>query len=304
MAERLRFALLGRPVRRSFSPAIHAAAYKALGLPHVYTAMDVPTADALRRALGDVRTGILHGVNVTLPFKRAVLEMVDEVGPTAAEVGAANVIVGRDGRLIAHNTDAAALAEDIAEAWGGRPKGRGVVIGAGGAGLAAIVALKALGFAVIGVTTRSWTSSELVFEAESADRARALGALTTLWPESSEGSSTSAASQVLRMQWRELAVQADCIVQATSAGLLGAAGEDILGIVPWERVPPHAFVYDVIYNPAVTPFLRSARANGLRAHGGLGMLVRQAARSIKIWTGLEPPLGPMFKAAEEAQGSA
>jgi shikimate dehydrogenase len=142
-----------------------------------------------------------------------------------------------------------------------------------------------------------------MYESTSAERARALGVLTTLWPGEGNAPTTerSKASQVLRLQWKDLVGDADCVIQATSAGMLGGArGEDVAAIVPWDRLPAHALVYDVVYNPEVTPFLESARKHGLQAVGGLGMLVRQAELAIKMWTGHDAPVDVMRRAAEAA----
>ncbi len=302
MIKRNRFALLGHPVRHSVSPTIHAAAYFALRLPHVYTAIDVPNQGALARVVSDLRTGALGGANVTTPYKRSVLDLVDVRGPSIEEVGAANVLCrDANGRVVAHNTDVDALVAELEEAWTGRPRHRAVVIGAGGAGLAAMVACKRLGFKVIGATTRSWSSSEFVYESQAGEIARKLGVLTSLWPRANEAMPSGKASGVLRMQWRELAIQADCVIQATSAGMLGAdPGDEVADIVPWDRLPSHALAVDVVYNPRTTPFLRAARARGLRGVDGVGMLVRQAALSFALWTGREAPIDVMRNAADEA----
>ena len=294
-----RFALLGHPVAHSVSPAMCAAAFHALRLTHFYTAMDVPSVPNLRAVLDDLRSGLIAGANVTVPYKRAVLEHVDEIAPSAEEVGAANVLVlDRKRRVIAHNTDAEALTQVLGEVLGARPKMRAAVIGAGGAGLAAIVACKRLGFNIVCATSRSWTSMEAMFDAPAAEKARDLGALTALWPGVSHSEPSTKTSQLLRLQWRELVIQADCVIQATSAGMLGAdPGNAVCTIVPWDRLPKHAVAYDVVYNPPVTPFLRVAAAQGLTAVGGLGMLVRQAALSIKLWTGQDPPREVMHAAA-------
>lgn len=305
-SRRLRFSLLGHPVRHSVSPAMCGAAFSALGLPHLYTAIDVPTEAGMRRILDDMRAGTIAGCNVTLPYKRAVLDMVDAVADSAIEVGAANVLsVDAAQRVVAHNTDADALAAELGALLAGRPKRRAVVIGAGGAGLAALAACRRLGFNVTCVTTRSWTNSEVMFDSPAAERARDFGALTALWPRADQGAPTGKASQALRLQWTDIAAQADCVIQATSAGMSGAdPGEDVVAAIPWDRLGPDALVYDVVYNPRMTPFLAAARSRGLPAEDGLGMLVRQAALSIALWTGESPPLDRMRKAAEEAlQGS-
>jgi shikimate dehydrogenase len=297
---RKRFSLLGHPVRHSVSPAMCSAGFAALGLPHVYTAIDVPSDAGLTRILDDLRGGALAGCNVTVPYKRAVFQAADERAPTAVEVGAANVLVRTDdGRIVAHNTDADALADDLDPLLHARL--RAAVIGSGGAALAALIACKKLGFRVVCMTSRSWTSSQAVLEAEPAQAARAMGALTMPWPRPDDPSTSGKLSQALRLQWNELAAGADCVIQATSAGMHGGdPGEDVSAVVPWDRLAEGAVAYDVVYNPPVTPFLRAAAARGLVAAGGLGMLVRQAALSIQLWTGLAPPLDRLRQAAEEA----
>jgi shikimate dehydrogenase len=306
MSKPLRFRLLGHPVAHSISPAICAAAFKAMNRLHTYSVTDVPSEGELRLALDDLRNGVIDGANVTLPYKRAVLSVVDAKAESAEEAGAANVlVVDQKRRVVAHNTDAAALEAELAEHWEGRPKFRAAVIGAGGAGLAALVACKRLGFKVVCITSRSWGDSEQMFASPSAAQARSLGALTSLWPQTAEVRSTTKASQVLRLQWPELAAQADCILQATSAGMRGGdPGEDVCKIVPWDHLPPRTLAYDVVYTPRVTPFLARAEERGLRAVGGVGMLVRQAQLAIRLWTGEDPPLDVMRAAAEQALDAA
>ncbi|APR79868.1 Shikimate 5-dehydrogenase I alpha [Minicystis rosea] len=302
MSRKLRFSLLGHPVRHSVSPIMCGAAFAALGLPHVYTAIDVPSEAGLTRILEDLRAGTIAGCNVTIPYKRAVFAAADLRAASANEVGAANVLVRADrGRIMAHNTDADALAQDLGALLDGRPRLRAAIIGGGGAALAALIACRKLGFKVVCAASRSWSSSEAVLESATAQAARAMGALTMPWPRSDGAAPSGKLSQAMRLQWSELAEGADCVIQATSAGMHGAdPGEDVSTIVPWSKLPAHAVVYDVVYNPRETPFLRSARAHGLTAEGGLGMLVRQAALSIQLWTGLTPPLDHMRRAAEEA----
>ncbi len=301
MPERRHYILVGHPVRHSVSPAMFTAAFEAMGLAHSYSALDVPTLGGLEHAVSDLRDGALHGINVTIPYKKEVLRFVDDIAPSAQEVGAANVLVRTaQGRIIAHNTDADALAAEIERLHGPRTMASAAIIGAGGAGLAAIVACKRLGIPLIGITTRSWSNSEsLVFE-PSAEHARELGALTSPWPGlDGETAPTSRSSLVLRLQWCELAAKADVIVQATSAGMAGAdPGEDVAAMVPWDMLEPSAIAYDVVYVPRETPFIRDAISRGLRGENGLGMLVGQAVRSFQLWTARTPPAAIMRRAAE------
>jgi shikimate dehydrogenase len=300
MSEGRVFALFGHPVSHSLSPVIHAAAYAALGLPHTFRVIDLPTDADLARAMGDLRAGTYGGANVTLPHKRAALEMSDVVHPSAVEPGVANVLCRDDsGRIHAYNTDADALAEDIGAALTNVPRSRAVVIGGGGAGFAAVVACRKLGYQQIGVTSRSWIHREYLETLPVTPRMRALGAEVFPWPSNDSAPSPLQAQQ-LQHEWFEFVRASSLVVQATSAGMTGAdAGQPVTDIVPWTALGEHTLAYDVVYNPPVTPFLRAAMTHQLLARGGLGMLVRQAARSIELWTGQSPPLDLMHRAAEQ-----
>jgi shikimate dehydrogenase len=289
----VRFALLGHPVHHSISPQIHGAAFAALGLPHTYERIDVPSEADLARAAEAIRRGDLAGANVTVPHKRAVLALVDAIDESASSVGAANVLCRRGAsELVAHNTDEAALAADLAQLLGARPRDTAAILGAGGAGLAAASAAKKLGFCDVFVTTRSWSSPAAAASSPYAPRILALGARAVPFP------SADSSADPEERAWIE---RADLIVQATSAGMTGAgSGDAIASIIPWERLSRAPLVYDVVYTPPVTPFLRAASQAGLDAIGGLGMLVRQAALSFTLWTGAPAPLDEMRAAAERA----
>lgn len=284
----LRFAVLGHPIAHSLSPAMHRAAFEQLGLPHTYEAIDVPDLAALAAWVERLREGELAGANVTLPYKVAVLDLVDAIDASANAIGAANTLVCSEGRVVAHNTDIAGLADDLREA--GVEAERAVVLGAGGAGLAAIAAARELGVREIGVTSRSWTSAEAIAASASATKITRLGAQPLPFP-AAEGPSGFA----------DFAAEAGLLLQATPAGTKGAAsGELVAAIVPWERIDPSALAYDLVYNPAETPFLLRARRAGLRARGGLGMLARQGARALASWLNVNPDVAAMQRAAERA----
>jgi shikimate dehydrogenase len=279
---------------------MHAAAFKAAGLPHTYTPIDVPEASDLGRMVREIRTGLLFGANVTLPHKRAAIKLADVLAPTAEETQATNLLV-RDGqnRVVAHNTDTGALADEIAAATGSRS--RAVILGSGGGAAAAIIACKKLGFRVVGATSRSWVGTQGAHESESATALRELGALTCPWPTEDRAVPSSKFSTALRLQWTELAVQADLVVQATSAGMVGGPdGNELAELVPFTRMPKHAVALDLVYRPVRTPFLIKAEAAGLKTVSGLGMLIRQAEASYRIWIGEAPAPGVMKKAADVA----
>lgn len=297
---RLRFAVFGHPIGHSVSPVMHKAALKALDLPHTYEAVDVPDLEHLQSMVDAIRQGIIAGANVTVPHKRAVLDFVDRVDPSAKSIGAANTLVRSRGRVIAYNTDSAGLADELRALDAvGRTA---AVIGAGGGGRAAVAACMAIGANVIAVTTRSWQGSEELVGSPSADEFRAMGALPCGWPiPRTSGDPSTHLSEVMRLQWGDFAASSNVIIQATTAGMKGSdRGDGVAALIPWDRLRKDALVYDLVYNPAETPFLRIARERGLRYSGGLGMLARQGAHSLALWLRVTPDIDVMKAAAERA----
>ena len=273
-----RFAVVGDPVGHSKSPVMQAAAMRALGLPHTYEARRA-TADELRDVVSMLRDGVYDGLNVTVPHKERVLSLADVLDPSAQLAGAANTLVrGDDGRIVAHNTDAPALAAELRRlssdsSFG--PGARALVLGSGGAARAAVVALGVhLGVGEIAVRARAFAN---------AVRRDAFGA-TTPCPVTLEDWTPSA-----RGEERTTAV-----VQATSAGMRGAdPGDSVAGVVAWEALPADAVAIDVVYAPRNTPWLGAARRRGLRCDDGLGMLARQGALALELWLGVKAPLEAM-----------
>ncbi len=282
-----RFVLIGHPVAHSISPAIHRAAYANVGLAAEYELVDAPDEAAVRAAVQAVRDGRFVGANVTVPWKQTALSLADEQHESAAAVGAANVLV-RDaaGRVVAHNTDVAALAAELAAL--APAEGDALVLGAGGAALAAVAAARLLGASAIGVSARRFDAALVPAAWPNATVLVRLGAELLSW-----GDGVGALGA--------FASHASVLIQATSAGMHGAgAGEDVARIVPWERLRRGVRVYDLVYNPAQTPFLSRARAAGLTASGGLGMLVGQAALAFELWFGRPAPRAAMQEAAVQA----
>jgi shikimate dehydrogenase len=299
-----RFVLMGHPVRHSLSSTMFGAAFKAAGLPHTYTSIDVPSASDLARLANEIRSGLLSGANVTLPHKKRVLDLVDARTPAAEAAQAANVLyLDPRGQLVGHNTDVGALVAELGALSSARS--RAAVLGSGGAAAAAIVACKELGFKVVGVASRSWLDTQATHENDAARLVRQLGALACPWPSQDRAVPSSKFSAALRLQWTELAVQADLIIQATSAGALGGDdGSEIARLVPFAKLPKHAAAFDVVYRPPLTPFLLEATKHGMAVRNGLGMLVHQAEATYVEWIGAPPPAGVMRAAAESALGGA
>ena len=255
-------AVLGHPVAHSKSPALHNAAYRALGIDATYLALDVAPGD-LERALGGVAALGFMGVNVTVPHKEAALRACDEVDEVARLCHAVNtVVVGQDGRLAGYNTDVEGFRRSVEETLG-RVPAQAVVLGAGGAARAVTLALVQAG-ATVRVLARN------------LERARHLHDL--------------GASEVL--PWRPENLDAvELVVDATSIGL-GPASEAAAPPLPLDPLPDGALVASLVYHrePAL---LQTARARGLRTLDGSGMLIHQAALAFRLMTGREAPLEVM-----------
>jgi shikimate dehydrogenase len=259
-------AVLGHPVEHSRSPAIHNAAYAALGIDAVYVAIDVEPAGLAAALDGVVALGFM-GVNVTVPHKGAALARCAEIDAVARQVGAVNTIVVRGGRRHGFNTDVHGFRRSVEAAMGAAPR-EAVVLGSGGAARAVVLAL-----AQLGATTR--------VVARTVERARPLLGL--------------GAREVAPWTGEALArafADADLVVDTTSAGL---AEDPMPAPPPLERLPDAALVATLVYHrePAL---LAAARARGLRVMDGAAMLVYQAARAFELMTGREPPVDVMFAA--------
>jgi shikimate dehydrogenase len=255
---------------------MHMAAYQALGLPHTYEKIETPLDDLPKR-LAELRHHDLDGINVTLPHKSAVLPLVDTVAATAHAIGAANTLVREaDGRIVAHNTDAPALAQEIARLRNGDNDsalaGRSaLVLGTGGAARAAVYALGMLGASQIVVRGR---------------REVDLGGNTVFERLSNNGWGGRNGTTHTARERDDLGA----VVQCTTAGMHGGPeGSIVAETVNWASVPSDCVAYDVIYGQGQTPFLAAAATRGLAGDSGLGMLVAQGAIAFELWLGVAPP---------------
>lgn len=265
--------MIGDPVRHSLSPAIHNAAFAALGLDWVFVALEV-AAGEIAPALRGVRALGIDGLSVTMPHKHAVIHLVDRLTPAAEALGAVNCVAREGTMLVGDNTDGAGFVDALRADEGFDPSGcRAVVIGAGGAARAVTHALAGAGAAEVVVVNRT------------RDRAEAAAALA-----GTAGRVGEAADVGL----------ADLVVNATPVGM-PRIGPDGAGV---EEMPVAAddlrrgqMIVDLVYAPPVTPLLRAAREQGATAVNGVGMLVHQAGHAFRRWTAQEPPLAAMSAAA-------
>jgi len=271
--------LIGSGISYSVSPAMHNAAFTALGIDWSYTLIDVSPPE-LKAALQALRSDPWMGTNITIPYKKAVIPMLDEISPQAGLCGAVNTIIRRGGRLHGENTDIDGFRDHLDELGWLEEPGPALIFGAGGAARAAALVLMKQGFEV-SMLARSPGRAGAFHAALDPDLQPRLNLLP--WnPESA----------------RSAAAAARLVVNATPLG-----GQNHPDQNPWPvSVEPHpaARFYDMTYNPPVTPFLKLGISRDLPASSGLEMLVNQGARSFKLWTGLEPDRKLMHSTARQS----
>src|SRR5947199_3198457 len=163
--------LIGSPIKSSAAPAMHEAAAEALGLRAQYRLIDVADADTrvLRAMLEGVRLLGFSGVNVTFPYKEAIIPLLDALAPGAAAIGTANTVVVRDGKLTGHNTDATGFASAFKAVLGSPGDAPVALIGAGGVGRAIGFALAELGARTLRIVDRESDKADAL-AARLADR--------------------------------------------------------------------------------------------------------------------------------------
>ena len=258
--------VIGDPVRHSLSPVLHNAAFRALDLDWVYLAFEVAAGEG-GAAVEAVRTLGIEGLSVTMPHKADVARAVDRLSPVAERLGAVNTVVRRGGVLVGESTDGEGFVAALRQDEGFDPAGkRCLVVGAGGAARAVVLALVEAG------------ATEVVVAGRTPEKVAAAAAL---------------AADRGRVGTVEDAGDVDLVVNATP---LGMGGDPSLPIAP-DRLAPGQVVADLVYSPLVTPLLEAARARGVVAVNGLGMLIHQAALAFRLWTGEDPPLEVMSAAA-------
>ncbi|MGK3965736.1 shikimate dehydrogenase [Sorangium sp. So ce118] len=252
----------------STGAAMHLAGYRALGLDFTYipfAVTDVEGATRGMRALG------IRGLGVSMPYKQAVIPLLDEIDPVAARIGAVNTIVNEDGRLRGYNTDwigAVRALEEVTQLGGARV----LLLGAGGAARAVAFGLAERGAAVT-VANRD------------LEKARQLAA--------------AVGGTAVPLDAGALSPEHGVLVNATS---LGMAEVDPRSPVPEEALREDLLVMDIVYKPMVTELVEAARRRGASAVHGGRMLLHQAAEQFRLYTGREPPLDAMDEALRAQLG--
>jgi shikimate dehydrogenase len=269
--------LIGAPIAHSAAPAMHEQAARDLGVHCDYQLIEVAGADRekLRAVLDEVRRLGFAGVNVTYPYKEAVVSLLDELWRDAGAIGAVNTVVLREGRLIGYNTDSTGFARAAADIAGDFGAGSMALIGAGGVGKAIAFALAGLGVAEL-----------RIFDSDPAK------------------------AQHLRMLLGSLigAVVVDSVEEAVR-GATGLINATPMGMLPGRESPvPETLLHgglwvaDAVYYPLWTPLLLAAKAAGARVMTGRDLAIHQAADAFELFTGLKPSTLEMGKAFDRVMG--
>jgi shikimate dehydrogenase len=272
------FGIMGSPVEHSLSPVMHNAAFEALGIHAVYLPFLVKPEN-LGKATMSLRALNVSGVNVTIPHKGGVIEFLDELDPSAKQIGAVNTIVHRNGKLYGHNTDGAGFILSLRKDGHFDPAGkRAIIVGSGGAAAAAAMALAEAGVRKLVIVNRNKSRAEVLTKRVKKHFDRE--ALPLALDESRA------------LYW--LIKESDLLVNATSVGMKPT---DRLGLNP-NSFHSKLFVYDLVYRE--THLIKSAKRKGLKTLDGLGMLVSQGARSFELFTGKRAPFRVMKNAVDQA----
>lgn len=282
MIPTFRFGLLGWPLTHSLSPHLHQTALQACGWNGDYRLYPIPPLPSgqtgMAALLQQLREKQLDGLNVTIPHKQAVIPLLDEVTPTASQIGAVNTIFRSGRKLVGDNTDSSGFLLDFQQKFPGASAGKVLVVGAGGGARAVVYALASLGWQVYVVS-------------RNPERAQALTAgFAHLKP-----SPVSLPDPLVDSATVICDLNVQLLVNATPLGMPPLDQRS-----PWpENTRPSAgcIVYDLVYDPLETLLLKRARLQGLATANGLGMLVNQAALSFLVWTDLPEDKFPFIHTA-------
>jgi len=265
----IRAFVIGHPIAHSRSPLIHGAWLAEHGIDGSYEPIEVTPA-ALPAFFARLRAGEFAGGNVTIPHKEAVFALCDSVDPLARTIGAVNTLVVENGHISGSNTDYLGFLGNLDAGAPGWSDGldAALVLGAGGAARAVLVALARRGVPVILVNRTRENADRLAAEVEGDISVAPLEALN------------------------EVAPHAGLVVNTTSVGMHGTRFENF----DLARLRPDTLVTDIVYVPLETPLLRDAAARGLRVVDGLGMLLHQAVPGFAAWFGVTPTVTPQLRA--------
>ena len=267
------YGVIGNPVSHSLSPYIHNAAFKFHNLNNVYIPFEVKSLDEfvakfIKETTREIELNF-KGFSVTIPHKQAIIKHLDSIDDTAKRIGAVNTVKIINGKLHGFNTDAQGFFEPLKNTYGDLKNAKVAILGSGGAARACVYALEQAGAAVT-IFARDVKKAKTLAREFDASFAR------------------------LEYQTSNFNLF-NIVVNTTPLGTIGETENETP--VSSEQIKDVHLVYDLVYNPFETRFLREAKSVGVPTIGGLAMLISQAMAQFKIWTNLDAPMKEMSRAA-------
>jgi shikimate dehydrogenase len=273
--------LIGHPIKHSYSPYIQNYALEEMGIDCIYLAFDV-VSENLRSSVNSVLTLGLKGINVTLPHKEKIIKYLDELSEEASIIGAVNTVVNDHGKLIGYNTDANGVLETLLPFKDKISGTKVTVIGAGGSARAVIYTLlRYFKPEEINIINRTHQRADTLMNYFSLKMRYDSFHTFELFPPDNV----------------ETIKNSRLIINSTTIGMYPEIEDSITDIE--DSFNEEQIVFDLIYNPTKTKFLRMAEEQGAKVIGGMTMLISQAAKSFQLWTGVEMPTADITKKLEE-----
>jgi shikimate dehydrogenase len=273
--------LIGHPIKHSYSPYIQNYALEEMGIDCIYLAFDV-VSENLRSSVNSVLTLGLKGINVTLPHKEKIIKYLDELSEEASIIGAVNTVVNDHGKLIGYNTDANGVLETLLPFKDKISGTKVTVIGAGGSARAVIYTLlRYFKPEEINIINRTHQRADTLMNYFSLKMRYDSFHTFELFPPDNV----------------ETIKNSRLIINSTTIGMYPEIEDSITDIE--DSFNEEQIVFDLIYNPTKTKFLRMAEEQGAKVVGGMTMLISQAAKSFQLWTGVEMPTVDITKKLEE-----
>ncbi len=266
--------VIGDPIEHTLSPTIHNAAFEYCKLDFVFLGFKVKAIE-LENAVRGFRALGIHGINVTMPHKRAVAKLLDELDPTARLLSSVNTILNREGQLFGFNTDGIGATMALKEN-GADPSGKKVLLlGAGSAARAIALSL-------------AEKVEKLYVLNRTLDKVKELKATLNHYSVRKVKIDTFS-----RKTLQSYLLRADILVNASSVGMRPNVDQTL---VAQEWLKPDLTVMDIVYNPLETRLAKEAKEAGSRVVSGVEMLIYQGAASFEIWTGHKAPVDVMRQA--------
>lgn len=271
------YGLIGFPVKHSFSPAMHNAAFQALGINSEYKLFELKENELEDFFKTRIKKENIWGFNVTIPYKQKVLKYIKGGFSSGVEaIGAVNTIRRQeDNELVGYNTDWAGFSRDLLEHGFNVEGKKAVVLGAGGAARAVVFALREM-------------DEIYIFD---VDKVKCNQLVQDMYKDEDFETKLNQVDNIDILPFADI----DLLVNATPIGM---KPEDELIINP-EKLQKNLFIYDVIYNPRETKLLKVARERNIKCANGLGMLLYQGVLAFQHWAGKDAPVGVMRQALEK-----